>query len=163
MNSKSFSVVREVAKQLGERVAQRFPRYGTTTLLHSLGNYLDPVFRGVHLELVDELDTVKEAVRRTWDREEEVVEGQVNVEDIPEDDDSDLTSRLLRERRMRCKDGRRNNAGHKTTKLDLEMDAYENLPDTPRDVKRLSWWNENKEKFPILSVAAREVSVFGIC
>ena len=59
---KSFSVVREVAKQLGERVVQRFPRYGTTTLLHSLGNYLDPVFRGVHLELVDELDTVKESV-----------------------------------------------------------------------------------------------------
>ena len=87
----------------------------------------------------------------------------MNLEDIPEDDDGDLTLSLLREQRMRFKDGHRNNAGHKTTKLDLEMDAYENLPDTPRDVKRLSWWNENKEKFPILSVAAREVSVFGIC
>ena len=54
-----FSVVKEVAIQLKERLSKRFPRYGTTTMLHMLGNYLDPVFRGVHLEIGNELDNVK--------------------------------------------------------------------------------------------------------
>ena len=124
-----------------------------------LGNYLDPVFRGVHLELVNELQNVKNAIKIEWGSLEGDDEGSAVAEEVPmDDDDSDLTMRLLRERRLRNGIEPRHNSGRATSKIENEMMEYESWPDAPKNVKRLLWWKENQAKFPLLSVAAREVS-----
>ena len=72
-------MAKEVAKQLKRRVDQRFPKYGTDNHLHCLGNYLDPKFRGVHLELVDELESTKSLLKLQWDEVQDEVLGKKNL------------------------------------------------------------------------------------
>ena len=144
-----FRFVQSFAADLKDQVEDRFPQCGTKQEAYCFANYLDPAFRGVHLETLNRIKVVKDAMVLRWgDTREEVME---ESEGEPEISKLDPTDRLLKARRCSGEEG----VGD--TKIQREMVAYEALGEFPTNGNRLRWWKEKEEMLPMLAGAAREI------
>ena len=61
------------AKILLENINGRFPNCGVDSLVSAAGNYLDPVFQGVHLVHFGQLENVKRMIEEKWGEKEHIV------------------------------------------------------------------------------------------
>ena len=125
----------------------------------SFANYLDPVFKGVHLEALEGLKETKKDIMARWG------------ENVPEDtvlelgaaalspDLVDPTALLLRARQS---------SGElitkeRETKIQREMSFYEStdlpmrLDELSTNGDRLQWWKKHEVILPTLAKAAKEI------
>lgn len=143
------------AKKLKENLEVRFPSKGTDCELYSKANYLNPMFKGIHLMAEDKLEEVKTAMEAEWNQKEadqEVSDGAVSV---PENVKAPLspTSQLRKTLGTRTEYRRH----QKISSIRKEMDRYESFALASKETRVLDWWKKMANALPILSEMARSV------
>ena len=143
------------AKTLKKKLKERFPDYGTNLDLLRKANYLDPRFRGLHLESVGRLESTKDDLENLWNETEgEPEEVDLDLEhDGPMRRDLSPTSLLRQRIQMRSQ----SQSQRQQTKIRKEMIKYESLSHPAKTTGILAWWNFYKNMLPILSSLARMI------
>ena len=148
---KNCRYTRDFAKMLRNKVLQsepikRFPKCGAEEEIYRFGNYLDPAFKGVHLEALDSLEKTKKEMVERWDK----VDNEKEAEDNNADEDP--TTKLLNARKKSSEKEKN------YSKLKREMVTYEEALDSlPPDGDRLEWWRHHQDLLPLLASAAQEI------
>ena len=149
-NMKFCRFTRDFARMLRVKVLQsepikRFPMCGAEEEIFRYGNYLDPVFKGVHLEALEVLQKTKQEMVDRWDEADD-------EEEVKEDDEEeDPTTKLLNARKKLAEKEK------SPSKLKREMVMFEAMESLPADGDRLEWWKHHKDILPLLAKAAQEV------
>ena len=135
-----------------DKVEERFPGCGTENELNCYANYLDPAFKGVHLDALGALSETKEKMRIRWgegdERELDMVAGSsAELAGAA----MDPTANLLQARRRSA------NQSLSGSKIQKEMLTYEALDELSSNGDRLQWWKQHEEMIPILAKAAKEI------
>ena len=149
-NMKNCRFTRDFARMLRGKVLQsepikRFPMCGAEEEIYRYGNYLDPVFKGVHLEALEALQKTKQEMVERWDEADDEEEGK------EEDEDEDPTTKLLNARKKLAEKQKN------SSKLRREMVTYEDMECLAPDGDRLEWWRHHKDLLPLLAKAAQEI------
>ena len=162
------------AEVLRMELQKRFPVFGMDNELNCMGNYLNPVTKGIHLKLVNKFEETKELM------EVKVVEWNVVQDDDLEEEDedeevreppaklspTDLLKRKLLQQEEQEQGGSRSSASAifsdrsesvATSRFRRECKSYETLPYAPSSVDQLNWWKNHQEQFPVLSFMVRIV------
>ena len=142
------------AKKLKANLELRFPEKGTTCEIFQWANYLNPLYKGIHLVDEEKLKDVKEAMEEEWKREIVVEEeslagangGDENIELSP-------TSKLRLKLGTRIEYKRRKH----TSAFRKETERYETFSTPTKNVSTLNWWKKVAPTLPILANFARSV------
>ena len=142
------------AKKLKANLELRFPEKGTTCEIFKWANYLNPLYKGIHLVDEEKLEDVKEAMEEEWKREIVVEEenlagangGDENIELSP-------TSKLRLKLGTRIEYKRRKH----TSAFRKETERYETFSTPTKNVSTLNWWKKVAPTLPILANFARSV------
>ena len=141
------------ARELLSRLEQRFPNYGTEVFERRAANYLDPRYKGLHLQTAGLLDETKTSIEQKYftpaagwldDMVEQIQPEVPQVQLSP-------TSKLMRELRNNRTNARRE------SKMQHEMMKYESYSSPNKDVDVLDWWRKHEEILPLLARAAKKV------
>ena len=136
------------SKALLKRIEQRYPNSGADNFERCVGNYLDPRYKGGHLEEEDKLEVTKIKMEiRFKDQEEN--ETQDEAQEL-ETSDMSPTSK------MRMKRKQKNTSGDKT-RMRKEMELYERYSYAPKNQDVLVWWKTHERVLPLLSGVARKI------
>ena len=143
------------AKKLKENLEVRFPAKGTDCEMYCKANYLNPMYRGIHLMAEDKLEDVKTAMEAEWNQKEadqEVSDGALSV---PENVKAPLspTSQLRKKLGTRIEYRRH----QKMSQIRKEMERYESFALASKEASVLDWWKRMANALPILSEIARSV------
>lgn len=149
------------------KIGRRFPNCAASDDIPAIANYIDPAFKGVHIEALGVMQLTKDKILQRWKYLEGVeVEGQgldteeaVVAEDLNEVEAfEDPTAKLIKARKL-SGDAQFGPAGRKS-QLKKEMDFYEGnvgMADIQTDGDRLGWWKEHESVLPLLSKVAKQV------
>ena len=144
----SFSFARKFAQDLLYNVDGRMPNCCADSNLVCYGNYLDPSFKGVHLESLGVMEDTKKMMIARWG-------GQVGDEGATLSED--LTGLTPTERLVRRRSRQVSGSILNKTKFEMEMMQYESLDMLENDGDRLAWWANHEGILPLLSHAAKEI------
>ena len=160
LSSSSCSFSSQFALVLMNKVEKRFPNCAASDDIPAIANYIDPAFKGVHIEALGTVQLIKAKILERWkyledggemNDEVEVAESAAEVEST-----NDPTAKLIRARQ---KSGDQHGAERKT-QLEKEMDFYEanvGMEDIRPDGDRLGWWKMHEKLFPLLAKVAKHV------
>ena len=145
------------AKKLKENLELRFPEKGTTCEIYQRANYLNPLYKGIHLMSEDKLEEVKDAMEEEWKlaqvAEEERSAGGIVGEDEVEKVPLSPTSKLRLKLGTRIEFKKRQN----TNAFRKEIERYETFSTPAKNVRTRTWWKRIAPTLPILSGFARSV------
>ena len=161
LSSSSCKFTSEFATVLSRKVERRFPNCAAYNDAPAIANYIDPVFKGVHIEALGAMEITRGKIRRRWRHlDDEEARDISTLDSVPveenEDQDVDPTALLLRARK---RSGDQNDQIVKS-KLQKEMEFFESnvgMEELKADGDRLEWWKEHQRHLPLLSKVAREV------
>ena len=164
-NKKDNPKAAEFAKVLDEELEKRFPEYGTTNLVNSMSNYLNPRLKGVHLKLLGKMEEVKEDMEEKlgeWRKEKEDEVKVVQEEEMEKEAPKKLSPTEMLKKRMKDQEekakGRkakksstfRNTSEKQVTQFTEECDKYETvLKEAEEDEDILGWWRTHKDALPL--------------
>ena len=143
-----------------KKIEKRFPHCASSDIIPAIANYLDPAFKGVHIENLGTIESTRNEILRRWDYLDKQADGveneAVEADNVDEEDNEvDPTKKLLKARKALCE---ASNQG--TSLLKKEMVFYENssgIKELEPDGDRLVWWLENEQFLPLLSKVAKQV------
>ena len=73
-----------------KKIEKRFPNCASSDFIPSIANYLDPAFKGVHVENLDKIEVTRNEILRRWsylDKQADGVENEA-VEAVNIDEES---------------------------------------------------------------------------
>ena len=143
-----LQVFKAFATELRDQIEIRFSNCGSDEEVNRFANYLDPAFKGIHIEVLGSLNCTKEAILLKWGDMRDVTQEVGEVEDITR---QDPTAMLLKTR------NRSGEEGVGLTKIQKEMVAYEALEELPSNKARLSWWKDKEQMLPLLAGVAKGI------
>lgn len=144
------------ARELKKNLNKRFPNHGMDNRLRRAANFLDPRFKGIHLDSAGRLESTMDELEEDWNdiKPEEPMEAHTAVE-TPDNYAAQLspTSKLRNRLQMRTNlvDQMRQ------TKIRKEMEKYSSFSTPPQGVNVLSWWKRHESILPILAKLAKLV------
>ena len=124
LSSSSCIFSSQFAAVLNSKIESRFPNCGVFDDTPAIANYIDPHFKGVHIEALGAMQATKEKIKRRLkyldEKEPSPVDNDVNREAEENIDVTNPTAALLRARKI---------SGEQTdrrvkSKLDLEMEFF---------------------------------------
>ena len=164
LSSSSCIFSSNFAAVLNRKIENRFPNCEVFNDTPAIANYIDPHFKGVHIEALGALQATKDTIKRRFkyldDIEPRDKDGDTDTVIAEEDENQDIdptpTAVLLRARKQ---------SGEQTehrvmSKLDKEMEFFESnvgMEELKADGDRLQWWKDHERNLPLLSKVARQV------
>ena len=149
------------AKELESNIMARFPDCMASKFIYAAGNYIDPVFKGIHLKafpqkrylakVKTDLELLSDKIAPTFQEvsdDEENNTGDQETEHVPLSPTSKLKKKHNKVTQM---------SEVFTSKFERECEKYEASPDPPKTCDRLSWWKNHESDFPNLSRCARYI------
>ena len=85
------------ARVLKKKLNERYPNNGMNHQILRFGNYLDPRFKGIHLEIAQELTSTKSELENFWTAHEEDSPDENRVQISDEELQLSPTSKLRRD------------------------------------------------------------------
>ena len=145
------------ARELKAQIEVRFPDKGTDRVQRRMANYLDPKFRGAHLDQYEKLESTKQEIENKIKSYEELGEESVR-EEVGTNDNADLSpnSKLIR-RHMAKIQNARTHFGVNQNKIRKEMDRYESFSIPGKNVSTLDWWKQHEAVIPLLASLAKRI------
>ena len=158
----------QFAQVLMSKIENRFPNCSAFNDIHAIGNYIDPAFKGVHLETLGVMESTKEKILERWNYLEvdesggtvnqgEALEDTEVAEHTREASEEDPTLKLIRARK---KSGVGEAQPGRTSQLRKEMEFYEadvGMEDIEPGGDRLDWWKKHEKMLPMLSKVAKQI------
>ena len=143
------------AKKLKDNIERRFPGKGTHCEIYCRANYLNPVFKGIHLMDAERLEEVKQKMEEEWqsslehERSVSLGDGQMPPPLASLSPTSQLRLKIgtMAEFKMR----------QKTNDFKKEVDRYESFNICAKNESVRAWWKKFGPTLPILSGFARSV------
>lgn len=158
-SSSSCIYTAQFAQVLVKQVLKRFPNCAAGHYIPAIANYIDPVFKGVHIEALGALQETKNKILIRWGNLEEANASNdqvdVGLEDM--EDDIDPTLLLIKKRKL---SGEARGEERKKSILEKEMEIYEDsvgMDEIKTDGDRLAWWRKHQQFLPQLSKVAKHV------
>ena len=141
------------ARELQNRLEQRFPNYGTEVFERKVANYLDPRYKGCHLQTVGALEGTKSSIEERYFTQDAGWLSDMVEPQEPEASNVQLspTSRLMRELRNSQRRARTE------SKMQQQMRKYESYSFPNKNVDVLDWWRKHEDVLPLLARIARKV------
>ena len=148
------------AEVLLKKIERRFPHCASSDIIPAMANYLDPAFKGVHIENLGMMELTRNEILRRWDYLDKQTDGveneAVEAVDVDEEDNEVNPTRKLLNARKALSEA----SDQGTSLLKKEMMFYENssgIKELKPDGDRLVWWKENEQFLPLLSKVAKQV------
>ena len=146
------------------KVENRFPNCAAFNDIHAIANYIDPAFKGVHIEELGVMQLTKDKILQRWKHLEvdEAGDGRDGTEDVEVqamEAFEDPTLKLIRARK-RSGDAQAEAGAGRTSQLKKEMEFFEanvGMEDLKPDGDRLDWWKKHENMLPLLSKVAKQV------
>jgi adenylate kinase len=138
------------AKALLERMEQRFPNLGTDIFVRCVANYIDPRYKGGHLEMEHKLEETKQEMEVKYHEKKENEEGM-------EKENSEKEANLSPTSKMRKKLKDKKDQSNEETNLKKEMNRYESYSYASKEENVLKWWKRHENILPLLSNIAKKV------
>lgn len=139
------------AKLLLSNLKKRYPNGGTGVEERAVGNYIDPCWKGIHLNKHLVLLSTKQMIKERWSH----LEGQPIRAIRGEQAGAPLSPNSLLLQEVGGLDEQSNMDS--SDMLAKEMVRFEALPRLPIGGDCLTWWKQHAESLPLLSKIAREI------
>jgi len=104
--SSSCNYASQFATVLSSKVEKRFPNCEANNATPAIANYIDPAFKGVHIEAIGSMQVTKEKIKRIWRFLDDEKPRQKNDQDFHAEENEtqdlviDSTAQLLRAKKM---------------------------------------------------------------
>ena len=141
-------------KTLERNLKLRFPDCNAGKFIYAAGNYLDPVFKGIHLKAFngDHFDDTKEQLEQLASRKKLIDE---DTEDNADPEALDMTLSPTSKLKQKYKHPIHN--VQFGSPFQRECQLYETSKDANKGCDRLLWWKVNEKSYPILSKLAKYI------
>ena len=158
-SSSSCLYTAQFAQELARQVSKRFPNCAAGHDIAAIANYVDPVFKGVHIEALGALQVTKNKILNRWGNLEESDTSDDQVDAVLEERDNDIDPTLLLIKKRKVS-GEARGEVRKKSKLEKEMEIFEDnvgMDEIGTDGDRLAWWKKHEQFLPQLSKVAKHV------
>lgn len=137
----TFGLLDEVKSKLYKNLKKYYPTLTTETLIPSI---LDPRFKSLDFAFEEQKFKTEQHLHELFKKEKENQKEISNTFNIPS------TSKPKKKKTLMERLTKDNTVAFN------EVNEYLQLSDIPLDLNPLSWWNEKKDKFPILCSLAQK-------